>query len=223
MFGGDRKNVLVAQVKKSRALRELEAYWEALRPSDGIPDRSTVRPDGLLNVLDVTFILERVAPGVSRFRLAGHKIGDFLGVQAENVPLTALFIANNQQEVAATVEKVFTQPAILKADLVSIGSLGRPKINAEMALYPLKDGENGITRALGAISFQGRIGRSPRQFHEVQISLTRPVVTYSTSQYPQKLEHKAAYETSANLIVHQKRRPVDTSRPKLRVIQGDKS
>jgi len=146
MFGGDRKNVLVAQVKKSRALRELEAYWEALRPSDRIPDRSNVRPDGLLNVLDVTFILERVAPGVSRFRLAGHKISDFLGVQAENVPLTALFNATSQQEVAATVEKVFTQPAILKADLVSLGSVGRPKINAEMAIPTKRRGKRHHAR-----------------------------------------------------------------------------
>lgn len=223
MFGFDRKNVVVAPIKKSRALRELEAYWEALRPSDGIPDRSSVRPDGLLNVLDVTFILERVAPGVSRFRLAGHKIGDFLGIPAENVPLTALFSATSQHDVAASVEKVFTQPAILKADLISLGSVGRPKICAEMALYPLKDGSNGITRALGAINFQGRVGRTPRQFHEVQIGLTRPVLSYATEQFPQQMEHKAVYESSASPFAHQKRRPEPTSRPKLRVIQGDKS
>lgn len=222
MFSSDRKNLVVTPIKKSRALRELDAYWEALRPSDGIPDRSSVRPDGLLNVLDVTFILERVAPGVSRFRLAGHKIGDFLGIPAECVPLTALFSATSQHDVAASVEKVFTQPAILKADLISLGSVGRPKICAEMALYPLKDGSNGITRALGAISFQGRIGRTPRQFQEVQIGLTRPVLDYAAEQHPQQLEHRAAYETAASPFAHQKRRPEKTSRPELRVIQGDK-
>jgi len=74
MFGGDRKNVVVAQLKKSRALRELEAYWEALRPSDGIPDRSSVRPDGLLNVLDVTFILERLHPESAVFDLPDTKL-----------------------------------------------------------------------------------------------------------------------------------------------------
>ncbi|MEL6992372.1 MAG: PAS domain-containing protein, partial [Pseudomonadota bacterium] len=51
--------------------RKLLAYWNALRVNLDVPRRCDVDPRGIAGILSRTFILERVAPGLARFRVAG--------------------------------------------------------------------------------------------------------------------------------------------------------
>ncbi|MEM1421046.1 MAG: PAS domain-containing protein, partial [Pseudomonadota bacterium] len=49
----------------------VEAYWEGLRAGRLVPRRADVDPRGIDQALEYSFILERIAPGMARFRLAG--------------------------------------------------------------------------------------------------------------------------------------------------------
>ena len=52
-------------------ISQVEAYWDALRGARLVPDRSEVDPRGIERALEYAFIMELVAPGVGRLRIAG--------------------------------------------------------------------------------------------------------------------------------------------------------
>ena len=62
-------------------LWQMEAYWRALPRSQIVPRRSDIDPRGVENLLRHAIILERVAPGVARFRIAGQHLSDLTGME----------------------------------------------------------------------------------------------------------------------------------------------
>lgn len=205
-----------------RPLREVEAYWEALRTNGDIPSKADVAPTGLECALPYMMILERLAPGVSRFRFGGQVFHDLLGMSAERVPLTVLFASSCQRDIACAVDNVFQKPAILRGDLASKAGIGRPSISAQMVLMPLKDAAGGTSQALGALYFEGRLGRVPRQFSDMRLKQTRLILDRPYSQPDPK--PLAAYEPDQPGFSPKKTgRPAYTGRPRLRVIHGDKA
>lgn len=214
-------NIVRAPIKP-RAIREVETYWEALRPEDDLPDRSAIRPEGLLNALNEAFVLERASPGVSRFRLAGQKLSGLLGIPAENVPFTALFSSVCQQNIAKSIEDVFSGPSVLRARLKSGGFIGRPTFVAHLIVLPLRGENRQIDRALGALWYDEPIGRTPRQFDDASIDMTRVVIR---SEYPAKTSSFDIHGLSEPLqaVFSHKKRPENTGRPNLRVIEGFKA
>ncbi len=75
---GTRSKTLFSQIN------EVEAYWYGLRSGRVVPFRSEIDPRGIERALPYTFILERIAPGLARFRLAGSHLNDLLGMSARN-------------------------------------------------------------------------------------------------------------------------------------------
>ncbi len=69
-------------------IRQAEAYWTALLTGRGVPMRSQIDPRGLENILEYTFILERIAPGLARYRLAGSHLNNLAGMEVRGMPLT---------------------------------------------------------------------------------------------------------------------------------------
>ena len=67
------------------AINEVEAYWEGLRMGRTVPMRSEIDPRGIERALEFTFILERIAPGLARFRLSGMHLNDLLGMEVVTV------------------------------------------------------------------------------------------------------------------------------------------
>ena len=65
-------------------IRQAEAYWTALLTGEGVPMRSQIDPRGLENILEYTFILERIAPGLARFRLAGSHLNNLAGMEVRD-------------------------------------------------------------------------------------------------------------------------------------------
>lgn len=205
-----------------RPLREVEAYWEALRPYGDIPQRCELSPSGLENALEYTFILERVAPSVTRFRMGGHKVAELLGLATERVPFTTLFTSDCQIEVAKAVEAVFQNPGILRAELSSRRNIARPKLDAHLLLLPVKNDDNEVNRALGVLHWEGRIGRAPRQFNEVRLNATRIVM--NPLEYVQLSNQRVKEFDEHDLqFTHKEKRPDISGRPKLHVIDGDKA
>ena len=74
-------------------LNVVEAYWDGLRAGRIAPARAEVSPRGLSEVLSKCFILERIAPGFARFRVFGRHVGDLMGADLRNIPLSALVFA----------------------------------------------------------------------------------------------------------------------------------
>ena len=81
-------------------LRQAEAYWTALRRGDDVPSRSQIDPRGLENILSNTFILERIAPGIARFRLAGSLVNEMAGMEVRGMPVTAFFTTEARKQLS---------------------------------------------------------------------------------------------------------------------------
>lgn len=143
-------------------LAELRAYWEALRDGAALPRRDQVDPRGIAGVLERAFLIERIAPGLARIRLAGAGLAHMLGMDLRGMPLSALFVPEARMRLAAALEPVFAGPAILDAAVSGEAGWGRAGFLAEMLVLPL--GEAGVVDcAIGAVSLPDDTGRAPRR------------------------------------------------------------
>lgn len=156
-----------------RALAEVRAYWEALAAGRMVPPRAEVNPRGIARALDTAFILERIAPSIARFRLAGSHLNDLVGMEVRGMPLTALFTPRARQRLASQLEAVFQGPSILEMGLVGEAGYGKPRLEARLLILPLTSDLGDVSRALGCCVAEGEIGRTPRRFEIVTERLTR--------------------------------------------------
>lgn len=146
------------------ALGQVETYWEGLRNRRIMPSRSEVDPRGISGVLEHAFILERVARGIGRFRLAGMHLNDVMGMEVRGMPLTALILPESREAMNAALAAVFDEPAIVRLTLSSDTGLGRGPMDAKMILLPLRSDLGDVSRVLGCFVANGKIGRAPRRF-----------------------------------------------------------
>ena len=145
------------------ALDDVRRYWEALRGDRLLPLRSEIDPRGIDGALDGAFIVERIAPGIARFRLAGTSLVDLMGAEVRGMPLSVLFDAGSRRVLADAVEAVFSGPEALRVNLTGERGMGRPPLEAEMLMLPLKSDLGDTTRALGCLVTGGGVGRTPRR------------------------------------------------------------
>lgn len=145
-------------------LADLERYWRALRGARRLPVRTEVDPARIDGALPHAFILERVAPGVARMRVAGQALADHLGMDPRGMPLSALFRHEARAALSDHVARLFDGPALIDLPLCMPRLLGRPRLAGRMLLLPLTDAEGAVTRALGAVAIEWRAGRGQRRF-----------------------------------------------------------
>ena len=164
-----------ASAKGRRIGNELRAYWEALLAGRPMPARADIDPRGIDRALEFAFILERVAPGMGRFRLAGQHICDLMGMEVRGMPLTSLFAPEGRKQIADLTEAVFARPAIAEAQLVSEAGIGKPGLAGHLVMLPLTDDFGAVTRVLGCFVAEPLrntgeaedihdAGRAPRRF-----------------------------------------------------------
>lgn len=149
---------------KHAALSQIEAYWEGLRKGRNVPLRSEIDPRGIDRSLEYAFIVERIAPSVARFRLAGMHLNDLMGMEVRGMPVTAFFGPEMRGQVTDALEHVFEGPAKAHMELKSQGSFGRPALSGALVLLPLKSDLGDISRAVGCLVSDGKPGRTPRRF-----------------------------------------------------------
>lgn len=145
-------------------LQSLEDYWQTLRHAERLPARSDIAPDRIDHVLSHAFILQRVAPGVARFRVAGQRLHELLKMDARGMPFSTLFSPQARDQVQGLVESAFIDPAIVSLPLTSEPSLLRGNIDGRVLLLPMRDQNNDVTRILGAIVTDPVTGTRPRRF-----------------------------------------------------------
>ncbi|WP_347309821.1 PAS domain-containing protein [Defluviimonas sp. SAOS-178_SWC] len=155
-------------------ISEVRAYWEALRDGRAVPYRSEVDPRGIERALEYAFVLERIAPQVARFRLAGMHLNDLMGMEVRGMPLTAFFTPKARREIAGLLDAVFTGPRTAELTLAAESGLGKPTMAAKLLILPLRSDLGDVSRALGCLAAEGPIGRTPRRFDLVE-SLVSPI------------------------------------------------
>lgn len=146
------------------AMACVESYWEKLRAGRIMPCRSEVDPRGISGALENAFVLERVARGVGRFRLAGMHLNDILGMEVRGMPVTSLILPGSRDDMITALAAVFDEPAIVRLTLKSDSGLGRPEFTARMVLLPLRSDLGDVSRVLGCFVADGKVGRAPRRF-----------------------------------------------------------
>ncbi|MCX7559782.1 PAS domain-containing protein [Sulfitobacter sp. F26204] len=162
------------------AIAQVEAYWEAVRGTRLLPKRSDIDPRGIEQALEYAFILERIAPGIARLRIAGNHLNDLMGMEVRGMPLTSFFAAADRPAISDMLEDVFQMPAMSTLKLTSPAAGGRPKLDARMILLPLKSDLGDVSRALGCFVSKGDMGLSPRRFDIV----TKTVLHITAGQPP---------------------------------------
>lgn len=145
-------------------ISEVEAYWQALRGTRLAPTRSEVDPRGIARALERAFILERVAPGIGRLRIAGTHLADLMGMEVRGMPLSAFIVPDARLDLSIALEIVFTRPSAVCLTLKSDGGIGKPPLDARLLMLPLRDAMGAMTRVLGCFDTLGPLGRAPRRF-----------------------------------------------------------
>lgn len=151
----------------------IEAYWDALRAGREMPKRADIDPRGIESALPYAFILERVAPGVARLRIAGSHLHDLMGMEARGMPLTSFFEQTSRVQVAGLLEEVFQTPGTAQVTMQSAAADGQPPIEARMILLPLKSDLGDVSRILGCLVSIGDLGKAPRRFDLRSVNLRR--------------------------------------------------
>ncbi|WP_099823415.1 PAS domain-containing protein [Oceaniglobus indicus] len=153
-----------AGVSADTCFAQVDAYWQALCDGRIMPCRAEIDPRGIADVLDRTFLLERVAPGVARFRLAGMHLADLMGMEVRGMPISCFMLPEARAAFADAVESVFSEPAKVDLWLSGPSRLIAKPMAARMLLLPLRDGAGQVTRALGCLSSSAPVGSPPCRF-----------------------------------------------------------
>lgn len=152
-------------------LRALRSYWESMRRGHLVPCRAEIDPCRIEALLPNAFIAERIAPGITRLRVAGSHLSDLMGMEVRGMPLGSFIAPEARNDFAARLVDLFEAPAILRIDLRSRGSLGRPDMTGTLILLPLRSDLGDVSRALGCLVTTGQIGRPSRRFEIVTARL----------------------------------------------------
>lgn len=193
--GGDGSRVVsfsnFMTASKFNAVQEVEAYWEAIRAGRLVPRRADIDPRGIERALEFAFVLERVAPGIARLRIAGSHLSDLMGMEVRGMPVSSFVTPQSRNRMGDALEQVFDSPAKVTVDLESEGGLGKPTITGRMILLPMKSDLGDISRALGCFATTGEIGRTPRRF-EVTDTHVRPLLGDFMAKQPEPQETRPA-------------------------------
>ncbi|MBR9841919.1 MAG: PAS domain-containing protein [Rhodobacteraceae bacterium] len=141
-------------------LNRIEAYWQGLRDGTpggtGLPARTQIDPRGIGQDLRHAFIIERIAPEISKIRVSGCVLSDMVGCEARGLPFSRAFDAESQATLAQTLRDSFDGPATACLKLMVPRRGMRGETVGEMRLFPLLNTTGTVTRLLGAMAFAGR-------------------------------------------------------------------
>ena len=101
--------------------RELFAYWNRIRGSEPAPRRSDIEPGDIRRVLPDTFILEVIASGNHRVRLAGTRMCSLYGREIKGGNFLDLWSDEDRHTVASAAERVAEDATgiVIETDLIS--------------------------------------------------------------------------------------------------------
>ncbi|HLS58040.1 MAG TPA: PAS domain-containing protein [Paracoccaceae bacterium] len=211
-------------------ITSLRSYWERLRAGRIAPYRAEIDPREFESALENMFIIERIAPGNFRIRLAGLKICEIAGMEVRGMEPSHLIAEPDQARFERLLGVVMTEPAVVE---LGLETEPRPVISrATMLLMPLRSDFGEINRVLGCASLDGTFYPPPVAFLIKDISISPvQVATPEASNRSQALPGFAedvlgfeAPESAPRLRAiegNPDAAPDKRSRPKLRVVDND--
>lgn len=200
------------RTQPTRIIAEMRDYWQSLRQGRAIPARSDIEPRGIHRSLDYAFILERIAPGAARFRLAGRHLIDLMGMEVRGMPLCAFLNPGSRGRLSDVLESVFKAPQIAEMRLHGKAEYARPELDARMLLLPLRSDLGDVTRALGCLIAEGETGFAPRRFDLVEDEV-RPIIEGGTVMAPSPSARGFAEESAVFRRAEKSRRRQPPSAP----------
>ncbi|MEM8631583.1 MAG: PAS domain-containing protein [Pseudomonadota bacterium] len=177
---------------------EVEAYWESLRGCRVVPLRSEIDARGIANALEHSFLIEKIAPGLARFRLAGQALSDLAGMEVRGMPLTSFFVPAGREAMQEVLTEVFEKPSVATVDLSAETGMGRPPLGGRMVLLPLRSDLGDISRVLGCLVTDAKTGRAPRRFRVQNVRL-RELGPFRTPQPNARSESPSGEPKAAGL------------------------
>lgn len=142
----------------------LLAYWSDLRRDGIVPKRAEIDPRRIEGLLSDTFILERIAPGLARFRVAGANLAELMGMDVRGMPVSSFINPEARDGFGGMLARLFEEPATVQLDLTSKAGFGQAALSARMLLLPLRSDLGDVSRAIGCLVVDGVPGRVPRRF-----------------------------------------------------------
>lgn len=155
-------------------LAQVLGYWQALRGADGcLPRRSDFDPRGIADALEGTMLLERIALGQVRIRLAGTQLCDLIGMDLRGMPLSTLVTPESRAMLADRVEAVFDNPAIARLQVSGESGFLRAPLRGTLMILPML-GRSGLAdRALATLA----LDRTSAQPSPRRLALTRAALS----------------------------------------------
>ena len=153
------------------ALSQVESYWEALRGSRLVPKRSEIDPRGIEHAIEYTFVLERIASGMARFRIAGSHLCNIMGMEVRGMPLSSFITPSGRETLGSVLEDVFQSPSACELEMEAEVGRKKPAMEARMVLMPLRSDLGDVSRVLGCFVAKGELGTQPRRFEIVTTKL----------------------------------------------------
>ncbi len=129
----------------------LYAYWNEVRGERLAPRRFDIEPAQLGAVLSETFILECDDAKSASFRLAGTKVCDSFAREFRGTPFMELFLAEDRDRLAQSIEVVRGQGAVLVME-AEARAPGHASVRFEIVLMPLVHTGTSISRLLGSVT-----------------------------------------------------------------------
>lgn len=142
---------------------EIENYWNQVRGDRLVPSRCEIDPRGLVDALGYVFILERIADGLARFRIAGSRLTEMTGLELRQVPISALFAYKSRETLSDALTSVFDEPSVARMNIASPTGFGGDHLAGEMVLLPLQSDFGDVDRVLGGMTFEEPFGHTLRQ------------------------------------------------------------
>jgi hypothetical protein len=136
---------------KHKTTQVLYAYWNMVRNGRLAPRRFDIEPARIGSILPDTFILERLADGTYRFRLAGTRIAERFGdgMRGSN------FLDNwepGDPEALVRILADVTEKACVRLLAIEASTTDGRTIEIELLLLPLVHTQGTIDRVLGSIA-----------------------------------------------------------------------
>lgn len=169
-------------------IRDMRHYWEGLRRNASVPFRAQVTREDMAGLLDHAFLVERLGPGMARFRLVGQHLMDLMGMELRGMPFCSLMNSASRKKVCHLTETVFRAPQIAEMQVTSPAAPNGPALSGTLLLLPLKSDLDDVSRALGCLMVHGGIGKAPRRF-DLQRTKLEPIIPGGEIMQPWSLTH----------------------------------
>lgn len=122
---------------RTRTSQLLYAYWNDVRGSRLAPRRFEIEPSRIAAVLPETFILERVDFETYRFRLAGTRICEQVGVELRGSDFLEGWTAEDRVTLQRALLSISQQGGVLTLEVRATGREPTRQVDFEIIMLPL--------------------------------------------------------------------------------------